>query len=83
MNEFNLSENVWQKLYDLCLKAYRIAAKFLKDERFGLTSQIRRSAVSISIYIELANISADDLFVLCFDPEEYRPHIFFLILLRH
>jgi len=39
--------NVWQKSYDLCLKAYRITAKFPKDERFGLTSQIRRSAVSI------------------------------------
>ena len=39
--------NVWQKSYDLCLKAYRITSKFPKDERFGLTSQIRRSAVSI------------------------------------
>jgi four helix bundle protein len=39
--------NVWQKSYELCLKIYRITAKFPKEERCGLTSQIRRSAVSI------------------------------------
>ena len=39
--------NVWQKSYELCLKIYRITAKFPKEERYGLTSQIRRSAVSI------------------------------------
>jgi len=38
---------VWQKLYELCLEIYRITAKFLKEERYGLTSQIRRSVVSI------------------------------------
>ena len=38
---------VWQKSYDLCLKAYKITSTFPKDERYGLTSQIRRSAVSI------------------------------------
>jgi len=38
---------VWQKSYGLCLKAYKITSTFPKDERYGLTSQIRRSAVSI------------------------------------
>ena len=38
---------VWRKSYDFCLKAYRITTTFPKDERYGLTSQIRRSAVSI------------------------------------
>ena len=38
---------VWQKAYSLCLKAYKITTAFPKDERFGLISQIRRSAVSI------------------------------------
>ena len=38
---------VWKKSYDLCLKEYRITAAFPKDERYGLTSQIKRSAVSI------------------------------------
>jgi four helix bundle protein len=39
--------NVRQKSYELCLKIYRITAKFPNEERYGLTSQIRRSAVSI------------------------------------
>jgi four helix bundle protein len=39
---------VWQKSYGLCLDVYRITTKFPHDERYGLTSQIRRSAVSIA-----------------------------------
>ncbi len=39
---------VWQKSYKLCLEIYRITIKFPKEERYGLTSQIRRSAVSIA-----------------------------------
>ena len=38
---------VWQKSYELCLDIYRITAKLPKEERYGLTSQIRRSVVSI------------------------------------
>jgi four helix bundle protein len=38
---------VWQKSYELCLEIYRITAKFPNEERYGLTSQIRRSVVSI------------------------------------
>jgi four helix bundle protein len=38
---------VWQKSYQLCLEVYKITAKFAKEERFGLTSQLRRSAVSV------------------------------------
>ncbi len=39
--------NVWQKSYELCLNIYRITAKFPNEVRYGLTSQIRRSVVSI------------------------------------
>ena len=38
---------VWQKSYQLCLEVYKITAGFPKDEKFGLTSQIRRAAVSV------------------------------------
>ena len=38
---------VWQKSYELCFKIYRITAEFPNEERYGLTSQIRRAAVSI------------------------------------
>ncbi len=39
--------NVWKKSYELCLNIYRITAKFPNEEKYGLTSQIRRSFVSI------------------------------------
>ena len=38
---------VWQKSYELCLKIYSLAPKFPIEEKYGLTSQIKRSAVSI------------------------------------
>lgn len=38
---------VWQKAYQLCLEIYRVTRKFPKEEIYGLTSQVRRSAVSI------------------------------------
>ncbi len=38
---------VWQKSYGLCLDLYGITKEFPKEERYGLTSKIRRSAMSI------------------------------------
>jgi four helix bundle protein len=38
---------VWQKAYQLCLEIYKITRDFPKDEKYGLTSQIRRAAVSV------------------------------------
>ncbi|MCB1188127.1 four helix bundle protein [bacterium] len=40
--------NVWQKSMDLIEEIYRITASFPRDEQFGITSQIRRSAVSVT-----------------------------------
>lgn len=37
----------WQKAHELALKIYETTKDFPKDEHFGLTSQIRRAAVSI------------------------------------
>ena len=39
--------NVWQKAYKLCLEIYRITKKFPNEEKYGLSSQMRRAAVSI------------------------------------
>lgn len=39
---------VWQKSIELVVNIYELTEKFPKEEIFGLTSQIRRSAVSIS-----------------------------------
>lgn len=39
--------NVWQKSYQFCLEIYKITMSFPKEERYGLTSQIRRAAVSV------------------------------------
>jgi four helix bundle protein len=38
---------VWQKSYNLCLEIYGVTRGFPAEERYGLTSQIRRAAVSI------------------------------------
>jgi hypothetical protein len=38
---------VWQKAHSLVLEIYRISRGFPKDEIYGLTSQIRRSAASV------------------------------------
>ncbi len=38
---------VWQRSYQLCLEIYKITKKFPNEERYGLTSQIRRAAVSV------------------------------------
>ena len=38
---------VWQKAYNLCIEIYKITRTFPKEELYGLTSQIRRAAVSV------------------------------------
>lgn len=43
---------VWQKAHQLVLAVYRFSHGFPKEETYGLTSQLRRAAVSVA-----ANIS--------------------------
>ena len=38
---------VWQKSMDLVVQIYELTSKFPKSELFGITSQMRRAAISI------------------------------------
>ena len=38
---------VWQKAYQLCLEIYKTTKYFPNEEKYGLSSQMRRAAVSI------------------------------------
>ncbi len=38
---------IWQKAMDLTEDLYRLSASFPKEEKYGLTSQIGRSAISV------------------------------------
>ena len=42
---------VWQRSHELVLGVYKVTQQFPNEEKFGLTSQIRRSAVSIAANI--------------------------------
>lgn len=45
----NLKElKIWNKSIELAVEVYKATADFPIDERFGLTSQSRRAAVSVS-----------------------------------
>jgi four helix bundle protein len=39
--------DVWKRAVDLVVEVYRATEAFPKEEKFGLTSQVRRAAVSI------------------------------------
>ena len=44
----NLKElKIWNKAIDLAVDVYKATSSYPTDERFGLTSQLRRAAVSI------------------------------------
>ena len=38
---------VWNKSMELVVEIYKLSAKFPEEEKFGLTSQMRRAAVSV------------------------------------
>jgi four helix bundle protein len=46
MRDFH-SLKVWQKAHQVTLRVYTATKRFPKDELYGLTSQVRRSATSI------------------------------------
>ena len=42
---------VWQKAHELTLATYRLTEKFPRSEQYGIVSQLRRSAASVSANI--------------------------------
>ncbi len=46
---------VWQKAMDLFVACYRLARLFPAEERFGMSSQLRRAALSIPLNIAEGN----------------------------
>ncbi|WP_027459943.1 four helix bundle protein [Deinococcus murrayi] len=59
---------VWQKAHALALRVYVLTHSFPADERFGLTAQLRRAAVSIPSNIaEGAGRSSDTDFARFLD----------------
>lgn len=39
--------DVWQKAVDLAVEIYRVTEGFPREEKFGLTGQVRRAAASV------------------------------------
>lgn len=56
---------LWQKAHKFVLEVYKITKSFPKEELYGLTSQLKRSAVSIPAnFVEgFKKISKADKFV--------------------
>jgi four helix bundle protein len=50
MQDFRKLE-VWQRSHAFTLKVYELTRSFPADERFGLTSQLRRAAVSVELNV--------------------------------
>lgn len=52
MNKYKFEKlNVWQKALLFVTQIYKITGKFPKVEQFGLTDQLRRTAISIVLNI--------------------------------
>lgn len=62
MNKSYKDLDIYKGSYKLSLYIYRITAKYPKDEIYGITSQLRRAAVSIPLNIAegYGRLSEDD-----------------------
>jgi four helix bundle protein len=72
---------VWQKSMDLAVAAYRLTRSFPVDERYGVTSQIRRSSAPMPANIaegygrESAGAYAQQLKVAQGSLKEFETHV--------
>ncbi len=51
---------VWQKAHQLVLLVYKVTQEFPKEEVYGLTSQLRRAAISIPANISEGFVKKSD-----------------------
>ena len=51
--------DAWQLAMDTVVATYRVSRAFPADERFGLTAQVRRAAVSIAANMPKVAIDSD------------------------
>ena len=51
---------IWQKGFEIAIKAYKLTSSFPKSELYGLTSQINRAAVSVISNIAEGSSRASD-----------------------
>ena len=51
MSGFYKDLKAWQRAFDLAVEVYRLTKSFPDNERYGLTSQMRRSSVSLACNI--------------------------------
>jgi 23S rRNA-intervening sequence protein len=57
---------IWQKGMDIAVNCYKITENFPKDERFGITSQITRSGVSIPSNKTLSDVNDEQKMLMGF-----------------
>lgn len=74
---------VWQKAHEMVLEVYRATKMFPKEEQYALTSQIRRSAVSVPANIAEAfkkRSKADKLRILNISQGSLSETEYYLVL---
>src|SRR6266508_640224 len=62
---------VWQKAHQFVLSAYRFSEGFPKSELYGLTSQLRRAAVSIPANIAQGSLEEARYYLILASDLEY------------
>ena len=70
----NLKElKIWHKAIDMATEVYQLTTDFPKEEKYGLTSQIRRSAISVPSNIaEGAGRNSNKEFYKRFDKDDEK-----------